>query len=243
MSYQPLQPVGALLSRTFAFYREHLRLAVALTFPVVAVVDVILAAGLGEFTAGVHQKASTADFWVELAADLFVTVPIVTAMLAQVVVGERRDGTVPPARRAAEDGLELFVPALIPVVIYAIGVAIGGSFLVIPGVYLYFSWYFVVQAVVVDGARGFGAVMTSAALVRGHWWHTAGVVVCLEVLIGIPALIVSTGFMAIASLVDSEAITVLGSVLVDTAALPFVVIGATLYYLELRGRAQLPAPR
>lgn len=242
MNHQPLQPVGKLLSRTFAFYRDHIRLVVALTFPVVAVVDVILGAGLGEFTAGVHTKESTVDFWVQFAADLFVTVPIVTAMLARVVVCEQRDGIVPPARRAAEDGLELFAPALLAVILYAIGVGFG-SFLIIPAIYLYFSWYFVVQAVVIDGARGFGAVMMSSALVRGHWWHTAGVVVCLELLIGIPALVVSTGFAALATLVDSDAITILGTVLVDTVALPFVVIGATLYYLELRERAQLPAAR
>jgi hypothetical protein len=237
MSNQPLQPVGELLSRTFAFYREHIRLVLALTFPVVAVVDVILGAGLGEFTAGVHAKQSPADFWVQFAADLFVTVPIVTAMLARVLVSERRDGVIPPARRAAEDGLELFGPALLAVVLYALGVGLG-SFLIIPAVYFYFSWYFVVQAVAVDGARGFGAVTTSSALVRGHWWHTAGVVICLELLIGIPALVVNTGFAALATLLDSESITILGTVLVDTVALPFVVIGATLYYLELRERAQ-----
>jgi hypothetical protein len=242
MSDRPLQPIGELLSRTFAFYREHFRLVLLLTFPVVAVVDVILGAGLGDFTASVHRKETTVDFWVEFAANLFVTVPIVTAMLARLLVCERRDGMVPPARRAAEDGLELFAPALLAVVLYWIGVGVG-TFLIIPAVYFYFSWYFVVQAVAVDGARGFGAVTTSSTLVRGHWWHTAGVVVCLELLIGLPGLVVTAGFAALATLVDSDAITILGTVLVDTVALPFVVIGATLYYLELRERAQLPAPR
>ncbi|MGD0197976.1 MAG: hypothetical protein ABSC56_08735 [Solirubrobacteraceae bacterium] len=235
MSNQPLQPLGQLLARTFAFYRGHVRLILLVTLPVVAFVDIVIGAGLGELTASVHKKLPAADSYIELAADVFVTVPLVTAMLARAVLVER-EGVTAVARRAAEEGLELFAPALLAVVLWAGGVALG-SFLIIPAIYIVVSWYFVVQAVVIDRCRGFGAVAMSSSLVRGHWWHTAAVVVCLELLTGIAAVVVAAAFEAAAKAANSDALIILGSIIVDTIALPYVAIGATLYYLELRDRA------
>jgi len=242
MSTQTLQPLGELLSRTLTFYRSHLRLVLAVTLPVVAFVDVVLGIGLGEFTASVHKKLPPADGYIVLAADAFVTVPLVTAMLARAIVIELREGSAPSAKRAVEEGLDVFAPALLAVILYAAGVALG-LFLIIPAIYILVSWYFVVQAVVIDRSRGFGAVMMSSSLVRGHWWHTAGVVICLELLTGIAALAVTEIFEALATAANSDALIVIGSVLVDTVALPFVAVGATLYYLELRERAGMSPPR
>jgi len=244
MSTQPLQPLGELLSRTLVFYRGHLRLVMLVTLPVVAFVDVVLGIGLGEFTASVHKKFPAADGYIELAAYCFILVPLVSSMLARAVVIEEREGSAPTAKRAVEEGLDVFAPVLIAVIMYAAGVALGlFLLLVIPGIYFLVSWYFVVQAVVIDRCRGFGAVTMSSSLVRGHWWHTAGVVICLELLTGIAAQGVIAIFEALATAANSDALIVIGSVLIDTVALPFVAVGATLYYLELRERAALPQPR
>jgi hypothetical protein len=242
MSHQPLQPLGALLSRTFAFYRAHLRYVLLVAFPVVAFVDIALGIGLGEMTAGVHKNLPPADGYIAVAADELITVPIVTAILARAIVIERREGALPSLARAAEQGLELFAPALLVVTVYWVGVGLG-SFLIILAAYWFVSWFFAVQAVVIDGARGFGAIVMSGTLVRGHWWHTAGVVLALELLSAIPGLIVTNLTEALAVAVDSDAVVVVGSILVFTLALPFVATGATFYYLELRERAQMPAAR
>ena len=237
MNNQPLQPLGALLSRTFAFYRANLRFVVLVTLPVVAFVDVMLGIGLGELTASVHKTLPAADGYIEGAANELVSVPIVTAILARAVVIQLREDALPTARRAAEEGLEIFTPALLVVIVFWCGVGLG-SFLIVPAVYWFVSWFFVVQAVAIDGARGFAAIAMSARLVRGHWWHSAGVVLCLWLVQSL-IVIAFTPFAVLATSVNSYAIAIAGIVLVDAFALPFVAIGATLYYLELRDRAQL----
>jgi hypothetical protein len=235
MSYQqPLLPLSEVLRRTVLFYRAHASTILVVTFPVVAFVDVVIGAGLGELTASAHRKVSNADAYISLAADDLVTVPLVTAMIARAVVLDQQRSAPPATREIVEQGLELFVPALVVVLLFICGVVAGLLLLIIPGIYLAVSWYFVVQAVAIDGRRASEAVQQSASLVRGHWWHTAGVLVCLQLAAGLASAIVTGIFAALAQAADSQALTVLGAVLIDTVALPFVALGATLYYLELR---------
>jgi hypothetical protein len=239
-----LQPIRELLRSTFAFYRDHVRLILIVTFPVVAFVDVTIGAGLGELTAGVHRKDPLTDQYISAAASFLVTVPLVTLMLARAVVIERAGAGEARIRVVAEQGLDLFLPGLAVVILLVGAIAVFGSLLILPGIYISVSWYFVVQAVAVDGHRGFGAAMASAAAVRGRWWHTAAVLVSLLLIADIPALlVVGAIFQPLASAVDSDAILILGNVVIGTAALPFVAVGATLYYLELRERAGLQAAR
>ncbi len=236
MNAQPLTPIREILRRTLAFYRAHARLILIVTFPVVAFVDVTIGAGLGELTAGVHKKVPLADGYITIAAGYFVTVPLVTVMLARAVVIDVRSGSTATISAVAEQGLDLFLPALVVVVIVATAVLCGLFILIVPGIYVAVSWYFVVQAVAVDGHRGFGAAMASAAAVRGRWWHTAGILISLQLLAAIANALVTSAFEALATAVNSAAVVIAGNVLIDTIALPFVAIGATLYYLELRGR-------
>jgi hypothetical protein len=229
-------PIGQVLRRTIAFYRAHVWLILIVAFPVVAFVDIVIGAGLGELTAGVHKKLSTADGYIFLAADYLVTVPLVTAMLARAVVIDVRDEQQASIRQVAEQGLDLFVPALVVVIVFVSGVLFG-LILILPGIYLAVSWYFVVQAVAVDGYRGFAAVSASAAAVRGRWWHSAGVLLCLQLLAGVAGAVVTAIFESLATAANSDALVIVGNVLIDTVALPFVAVGATLYYLELRERS------
>lgn len=241
MNTQQLMPIREIVRGTIAFYRAHVELILIVTFPVVAFVDLVIGAGLGELTAGVHKKVSVADGYISLAANYLVTVPLVTLILARAVVLDRGGEGAVRIRDVAEQGLDLFLPALLVVILFVTAVVAFGVLLIVPGIYIAVSWYFVVQAVAVDGHRGFGAAMASAALVRGRWWHTAAVLVSLQLLADVASLAVIAIFQSLASAVDSDAILILGTVLIDTVALPFVAIGATLYYLELRERAPVAA--
>jgi hypothetical protein len=240
---QPLQPVGVLLARTFAFYRQYWRLVLAVTLPVAAFVDLCVGAGLGELTAGTHKTISTADGYLYGVAAALVTVPLITAMLGRAVVVDLSGARRPRARDVAIEGLDLFAPVFAVVLIYTICSTAGLVLLIVPGIYLAVSWYFVVQAVVVDGERGLGAVRASVALVRGYWWHTAAVGVCFSLVAKVPALVAASGFASLSGSVNSDAVVVFGNVLIDTITLPFIAIGATLYYLELRERAGMARPR
>lgn len=243
MNEQPLKPIGQLLSAAWQFYARHARLIMLVTLPVVAFVDVVIGAGLGELTAGVHKKLPAADFYISLAGSELVAVPLLTAMVARTVVIAGAGGERPRARRVLEEGLDLFLPALVAMILFWIGVIGGLFFFVIPGIYLAVSWYLVVQAAVIDGHRGVGAINASAALVRGRWWHTAGVLLVLQLAAGIPSAIIAIAFEGLAKVANSDALVIAGNVLVDTVALPFVAVGATLYYLELRALSGAAQPR
>ena len=96
------------------------------------------------------------------------------------------------------------------------------------------SWYFVVQAVVIDDDRGLAPIARSAALVRGNWWRSAGV--------GLAFFLLERGrdgadrrrLRAARHAANSDAVLVVGEIIADAVTLPFLAIGATLYYLQLR---------
>ncbi|HUB76593.1 MAG TPA: hypothetical protein VL977_06020, partial [Solirubrobacteraceae bacterium] len=67
MSQEPLPSIGTLIRSAFDFYARNARLALLVSFPVVATVDLIVGAGLGELTASVNKKLPAADGYISLA--------------------------------------------------------------------------------------------------------------------------------------------------------------------------------
>ena len=61
----------------------------------------------------------------------------------------------------------------------ALGILLG-LLLIVPGIYLFVRWYFVPQAVVLEGAHGAGALRASGRLVEGAWWRTLGLIVLVN---------------------------------------------------------------
>jgi hypothetical protein len=230
-------PLGALIAQTFAFYRAQIRLVLIVTVPVVAFVELAFAAGLGEFGAGVHKTVPVGDTYVEVVAILLVMVPLVTAMLARAVVISREESGPLDPRRVAGEGLELFAPVFVPALLYVVGVFAGSTLFLLPGIYVAVSWYFVVQAVVVDRARGIGAIARSSALVRGNWWRSAGTGACFLAIVVLFDFAPNIAFGELAVSTNSFAPLIVGEILLSSIALPFVAVGATFYYLELRARA------
>ena len=80
-------------------------------------------------------------------------------------------GAPPASRRGrarrSSAGLDAFAPIFFAVLLAGIGIALGLVLLVLPGIYMAVRWYFVPQAVVIDGARGPRALEHSGELVRG----------------------------------------------------------------------------
>jgi hypothetical protein len=234
--------LGGLLSRTVGLFRAHLWMFVAIAGGVVAVVDLILGVGLGELTSGYRSESSSSAGLITLAASAFVTTPLITAMLAQAVV-DIVAGEQPSAGRAVQRGLDLFAPILIVILLYLAAVLAGFFAFVLPGVYIAVSWYFVAQAVVVDDRRGFAALARSAELVRGNWWRAVGAGLAFNLIVAIPSSIVTVAFDAAARAADAEGILVLGDIVYQAFALPFVAVGATLFYLQLRDRPRVAPAR
>jgi hypothetical protein len=225
--------VGELLAGAFGLYRRNLRLVLALTLPIVVIVIGLTALGLGEF--GVSYRASLPgrDIYIEAAASELVTAPLITAVLARWVALDVRGGRM-AATELLASGLEAFPAVLLVVVVWLVVSAVGFLILIVPGIYTFVSWYFVVQAVVLDGERGLRPISRSSALVRGRWWHSAGVGLAFLVPSAIVTALIGVAFAPLANAANSDALLVAGEIVADALTLPFLAIGATLYYLQLR---------
>ena len=232
--------VGELLVRAFDLYRRNLWLVLALTVPIVVVVIGVSALGLGELGAHYRARLPARELYVQLAAAELVAGPLIACVLARWVLLKTR-GEHADATDLLANALEVFPAALLAIVAWLAAFVVGLSFLIIPGIYVFVSWYFVVQAVVIDGDRGFDPIRRSAALVRGAWWRSAAVLLALFIVVAVPSQILALAFEALARSANSEAVVVAGNVVGFSITLPFLAIGVTLYYLRLRENA--PAER
>jgi len=233
---------GELLFASAQLYRRNWRLVLAMTLPIVAIVVGVTALGLGELTAHYQSSLSRREFYIGGAAYELVVAPLITLILARLVWLESRGEQVPVSVLMG-DALEAFPAALLVVLVWLVVSAAGFVLLIVPGIYTFVNWYFVVQAVSIDGARGFEPISRSAALVRGNWWRSFGVGVCFVVINLVVTEAITALFASLASSANSDAVLVVGEVVAFTSMLPFLAIGATLYYLDLRElAARRPAP-
>jgi hypothetical protein len=234
--------MGQLLAQAFGLYRRNLRLVVTLALPVVAVVIGVTALGLGEFSDSYRASLPARDLYIEAAASELVTAPLISSMLARWVLGELR-GERMSATDIVAGALEAFPAVLLVVFVWLVISAGGFVVLIVPGIYTFVAWFFVVQAVVIDNDRGLAPIARSGALVRGNWWRTLGVGIVFVVPTGVFTALVGTAFAPLASAANSDAVLVGATVLADTLTLPFLAIGATLYYLQLREQAATATAR
>ena len=228
--------MGELLRATFDLYRRNVRLVLAVTVPIVAIVTGVTSLGLGELSARFNPGPPVRDAEIDFAALELVTVPLISAMLARWVFLMRGGERIDLADLVA-NALEAFPAVLFVIVVWIVVSILGFVSLIVPGVYVFVSWYFVVQAVVIDGDRGFAAITRSAALVRGRWWQSAIVGIAFRLAAFVPQGLIVLAFTPVARSTNSYAIVVLAAALTSVVAVPFLAIGATLYYLELRDAA------
>lgn len=225
--------VGELLAASFHLYRRNARIVLAVTVPIIVVVAGLTALGLGELTARYKPSPPLRNTYIALAANQLVTVPLISSILARWVLLTRR-GERTGATDLVANALEVFPAVLLVIIIWLVVVFLGFVSLIIPGVYILVSWYFVVQAVVIDGQRGLAPIAGSSALVRGHWWQSAIVGAGFQLAAFVPQALIVLAFSALAAAANAYVVVVLGAALASILTLPFLAIGATLYYLRLR---------
>ena len=235
--------LGALLREAFDLYRRNARIVLGMTVPIVLVVTAVTALGLGELTARLNPAPPARDLWIDVLASELVTIPLISSILARWVLQTRR-GERAAATDLVASALEVFPAVLLVIAAWLAVSFLGLVTLIVPGIYIAVSWYFVVQAVVIDGDRGFAPIARSAALVRGHWWQSLVTGVAFQVVAAvIPEFVLNYAFTPIARSANSYAVVVVVVALARVIALPFIAIGATLYYLELRDAAAAAARR
>jgi hypothetical protein len=228
--------VGALLRDALAVFGRHFWLFITLSAAVVVPAELIVEGiGLEMLTSSYDASPSFAEAAVPTIVEFLVVTPIIAAIciyaLHQIAAGER-----PRAGEVFVAGFEAFTPLFAAVVLAAAGIALGFVALVLPGVYLYVRWYFVPQAVVIEGVRGPQALSRSGLLVTGWWWRTFGLVLLANVAILILGLVLLTPFTAIADGTDRAVWALIGSAVTTSITAPFVALYSTLLYYDLLAR-------
>lgn len=217
-------------------FGRHAWLFIALSAAVVVPAELIVeGVGLEMFTSGYDNSPTLAEAAVPTIVEFLVVTPIIAAIciyaLHTIAEGQR-----PRAGGVFVAGFEAFTPLFAAVLLAALGIALGLLLLILPGVYLAVRWYFVPQAVVVEGARGPGALARSSSLVDGFWWRTFGLIVLANVAIAIPGFLLLTPFTAIAESTDRAVWSMVGSAVTTSITTPFVALYSTLLYYDLLAR-------
>ena len=231
--------VGALFRDALALFGRHARLFVTLSAAVVVPAELIVeGVGLERLTSSYDSSPSLAEAAIPTIVEFLVVTPIIAAICIH-ALHSIADGRRPSPGTVFVAGFEAFTPLFAAVVLAAAGIALGFLALILPGVYLAIRWYFVPQAVVIDGARGPAALSRSTQLVEGFWWRTLGLVVLANVAIAIPGFILLAPFAAIAESTDRAVWALVGSAVVTSITAPFVAIYSTLLYYDMRARKAL----
>ena len=228
--------VGALFRDSLAVFGRHFWLFIALSAVVVIPAELIVEGiGLEMLTSSYDDSPSLAEAAVPTIVEFLVVTPIIAAIciyaLHEIAGGER-----PRAGQVLIAGFEAFTPLFAAVVLAAAGIALGFVALIVPGVYLAVRWYFVPQAVVMEGVRGPRALSRSGLLVTGFWWRTFGLVLLANVAIAIPGFVLLAPFTAIAESSDRAVWELVGTAITTAITTPFVALYSTLLYYDLLSR-------
>jgi hypothetical protein len=228
--------ISALFGDSLGVFFRHAGSFIALSAAVVVpALLVVQGVGMEQLTAAYDQSPELSEWVVPTLVSFLVVSPLVTAIcihaLRSVAAGGR-----PGAGRALVSGFEAFAPIFFAVVLAAVGIALGLLALVVPGVYLFVRWFFVPQAVVIEGARGPEALTGSSAVVQGFWWRTCGLVVLVQLAILIPGLVLAAPFTAIADSTDDAAWSLVGTIFAECVTAPFAALFSTFLYYDLRAR-------
>ena len=228
--------VGALFRDSLRVFIAHAWMFILLSAVVMVPVEIIVEGiGLDMLTSSYDESPPLVESIAPTVVGFLVVTPIITAIciyaLHSIAAGER-----PSARKVFVAGFEAFTPLFGAVALAALGIALGFAALFVPGLYLFVRWYFVPQAVVIDGASGPAALTRSTRVVEGLWWRTFGLVVLANLAVAVPALLLLEPFNAIAASTDRALWALVGTIVTTSVTTPFVALYSTLLYYDLVAR-------
>jgi hypothetical protein len=228
--------VRALLRDSFTVYLRHFGTFLALGALVVVPSQVIVGGiGLEQLTADYDDTSpSWAETSIAAAVAYLVVAPLITAICVH-ALRSVAGGGAPGAREAIVKGFEAFAPIFFAVLLAAAGIALG-LLLIVPGIYLFVRWYFVPQAVVLEGARNAAALRASSRLVAGAWWRTFGLVLVVNLLVALAIFVLGAPFTVLADTTDRALWALSGNILATSVTQPFIALFSTFLYYDLRER-------
>lgn len=226
---------GALLRDTFSVYRRHFWTFLAIGAIVVVPAELIVSGvGLEQLSSGYNATPKFAEAAIPGAVSFVVVAPLITAICV-FALRSVAAGNSPRARESLVKGFELFTPLFFAVVLAALGIALG-LILIVPGIYLFVRWYFVPQVVVLEGARGSGALRASGRVIQGAWWRSFALILLVNVVALLAALVLAAPFSAAAESSDRAVWSMIGQMLAGAITQPFGALYSTLLYFDLLAR-------
>jgi hypothetical protein len=228
--------VRALLRDSFNVYLRHFGTFLALGALVVVPSQLIVGGiGMEQLTADYDTTAGWAETSIAAAVAYLVVAPLITAICVHALHSVAAGGS-PGRREAIVKGFESFTPIFFAVLMAAAGIALGLFLLIVPGVYLFVRWFFVPQAVVLEGTRNAAALRASGRLVAGEWWRTFGLVVLVNVIVALMIFVLGAPFTVLANETDRALWALSGNILATAVTQPFIALFSTFLYYDLRER-------
>jgi hypothetical protein len=231
--------VGSILTGAFRLYRRRFWLFATIALAVVIPVDLVVYGVLGELFWENHGFGESVSPEADLAATLtpiLLLVPLITAGHVRAVMdlAERRDASA----GAALAGASRRLPAVATAVLWAqVGAGFCLLLLIVPGVYLWVSWWVAPQAVVAEGLGPIKGLTHSRYLVKGMWWRTFGIALLITVIGMLLALAIGLPLLAGGAIAGSGPVTLLGQIVTDAVVYSFTALAGTLLFFDLKARA------
>lgn len=217
--------LGDIFSRAFEIYRQNPVLIVPSLIPVtVLILGFVLFAGfigLAAIFGGDELLAVSAVGGMLLLIIIMLVLFFVAAGITIEMVQEASAGAKADLARAWEESRGKMEPLIFSSIIAGVITALGYVLLIIPGLILSFAFYFVAQAVMIDGRSGTEALKRSYTFVKENLSDSI-VLILLSLAIGLLL----------------PMIPVIGALL-SLLALPYIYAVSTLFYLDRRAMPSL----
>jgi hypothetical protein len=245
----PLQArgVGEIIGTAFEIYRRNasqLLMIVAIIVVPLSIlnfllVDVVLAPRITKTVSVTGQTIRVVDrsFWlfvlgalIAAAIGVIINAILQAALLrgaAQASLGDTVD-----VQTSYRWGLRRFGSVLLVSLLVGLSVGVGFILLIVPGLFLLVMFSVAVPAMVVEDARGRAAMKRSWGLVKGQFWHTAGVIAVAFLI----TIVVSAILGAIGG--DNKTLSLIFDTLGRIIVAPFSAVVTVLLYLDLRARRE-----
>lgn len=249
----PLQPVrdlqprdlGGLLSETLAVYRSALVfILIALVSQIPAIVGAIIGpempAGTAWYLSGPLAGNVALGVVIWFLSALLALLAGATIVLA---TAQRKLSQPVNVGWCLSRVLRKIIPLIIAAILYVLILAGSGLLvLILIGIPLLFyfavSLVFSTQAIMVEGKGPVAALGRSRRLVKGSWWRVFGIgIVFSLIMIGLGILLAGIPAIILGLLGHKTAADFL-MIGVQTLLFPIPLIGATLFYFDLRIRKE-----
>lgn len=245
--------LGELVGGAFAIYRKNplpfFALALLPQIPLILLAILVPGVDLADIAGFNVDEEGEAFAFSQLGSLLGTVLVLLVAMIFLTLLSlggiihatgqhylGRRVEFLPAVRAAGNRIVPLFVAGLLLVLIMIIPVLLSAILVGIPVlVFLTVRLYFALNALMLEDLGPTDAIKRSWRLVEGCWWRTFGIGI-IFILLALAATLLASLLTLPVDILGSSFLSGLVSALAGALVTPFIYIGGTVVYLDLRVR-------